>query len=296
MIVSTINTWRTSPLKKTVSPEHTLQIIQELIQRTNGDSDVFAETLRREKIPHLSFSQVSCVESCRQRYYLQYILGQDPQPTPEYFTKGKLFHNLLAAYYRRNGNRSNTEPGLDDDSVFAGWEAAHSHLSPGSRVHLENAYRVHLHYSWKDSQVIAVEQPFVMLVDPGLPPLVGVIDLVLKQDSTTIIVDHKTGRDFYPQDELQGAIYSEYMRREFGSESRSTFYYDHYRWVDNLQRIRKPALQRTPIASTADYWPQALERIRRGYRLIEQVTRDGRGTRGGQCFRCPYRGDCWENG
>ena len=224
------------------------------------------------------------MESCRQRYYLQYILGQDPEPTPEYFTKGKLFHNLLAAYYRHNGNT----PGQANPI-----EGALDTVSGGSRVHLENAYRVHLQHSWKDGQVIAVEKPFAMLVDPELPPLVGVIDLVLKENGATIIVDHKTGRDFYPQDELQGAIYTEYMRREFG-ESQSTFYYDHYRWVENLQRIRKPALQRTAIVSSADSWPSALERIRQGYRLIEQVTRDGRGMRGGQCFRCPYRGMCWQ--
>ena len=73
------------------------------------------------------------------------------------------------------------------------------------------------------------------------------------------------------------------------------FYYDHYRWVENLQRIRKPALQRTPIASSPDSWPAALERIRQGYQLIKQVSRDGRGTRNGQCFRCPYRSLCWQD-
>ena len=286
-------------LANTLNPQQALKRILDLIQRTNGDGDVFAQTLRRERIPHISFSQVSCVEFCPQRYYLQYVLGQDPDPLPDYFTKGKLFHSLLADFYRGNGHPSNHPPNTAGQAFADGAlphpaspNGAPSSLSPTSRTHLENAYAVHLQHSWSDCRVIAVEQPFAMLADEALPPLVGVIDLVLEHEGETIIVDHKTGRDFYPQDELQSAIYSEYLRRQFG-DTPVTFYYDHYRWVENLQRIRKPALQRTPVVPSAESWPAALERIRSGYRLIEQVTRQG-GTNGnGQCFRCPYRADCW---
>lgn len=272
-----------------IQPQQALQAILDVIERCNGDADGFAETLRREKIPHISYSQISTVESCRHRYHLQYILGQELQPVPDYFTKGKLFHQLLASHYREN-NCSSSQESL----ALALSEIAGEYEGRNQR-HLENAYRVHLQHSWKDCEVIAVEKPFAMLIDPHLPPCVGVIDLAARQDDTTIIVDHKTGRDFYPQDELQSAIYMEYMRREFGGDVRSAFYYDHYRWVENLHLIRKPALQRTRIDLPPGAWLAALERIRQGYQKIVDIWRDGRGLRYGECFRCPYRLACWDD-
>ena len=268
-----------------IQSQQALQAILDVIERSNGDADGFAETLRREQIPHISFSQISTVESCRQRYYLQYVLGQEPQPVPDYFTKGKLFHQLVASHYRKNG-RSSSQASL----AFAQAEIAGQYEGRNQR-HLENAFRVHLQHSWKDVEVIAVEKPFAMLIDPHLPPCVGVIDLAARQEDTYIVVDHKTGRDFYPQDELQSAIYMEYMRREYGNVN-SAFYYDHYRWVENLQRIRKPALQRTRIDLPPGTWLAALERIRLGYQRIEEILRDGCGLRYGECFRCPYRRTC----
>jgi len=47
--------------------------IQSLITECAGDSDRFAERLRAGRIPHLSFSQVSTVEACPDRYYLQFV-------------------------------------------------------------------------------------------------------------------------------------------------------------------------------------------------------------------------------
>ena len=38
--------------------------IQGLIAECAGDADRFTEQLRAERIPHLSFSQVSTVEAC----------------------------------------------------------------------------------------------------------------------------------------------------------------------------------------------------------------------------------------
>jgi hypothetical protein len=116
-------------------------------------------------------------------------------------------------------------------------------------------------------------------------------DLVLRKGENFVIVDHKTGRDFSPQDELQMAIYVEYIRREYGGKE-CPFYYDHYRWVNNLQRIRKPAFQRTRVVLPKRYWEAAEARIHAAQRTIERIRRQGWGVRNGQCFRCPYRGVC----
>jgi len=266
-----------------IHPQQALQAILDVIEHSNGDADGFAGTLRREHIPHLSFSQVTTAEFCPYRYHLQYIQNRDPDPVPEYFTKGKLFHQVVAASYREDRASASGAYQLALGTFAREYGGDNQH-------HLANAFLVHLENYWAGCEVIAVEKPFAMLIDPHLPPCVGVIDLIIKKDSRTIIVDHKTGRDFYPQDELQMAIYVEYMRNLFG-QVQYEFYYDHYRWVNNLGRIRKPAFQRTCVSQSAS-WSQMLERIRRGNDVIERIKSSGRGARIGECFRCPYRRTC----
>jgi hypothetical protein len=138
---------------------------------------------------------------------------------------------------------------------------------------------------------VSIEQPFVMALDAQLPPCVGVIDLVLQRAGTFILIDHKTGHDFYPEDELQMAIYLEYMQRQFGAVA-CEFYYDHYRWVTNLARIRKPAFQRKHVSLPPSYWQNALVRIRSAYQLMQQIKDGKKARRYGECFRCPYRTHC----
>lgn len=76
-----------------------LSNIYSVIEQTSGNWDRFAETLRHQQIAHLSFSQITTVEFCQYRYYLQYVDLVEPTPTPDYFTKGKLLHWAIASYY-----------------------------------------------------------------------------------------------------------------------------------------------------------------------------------------------------
>jgi|GEM_PF-646755 len=287
--------------------------IQELIAECAGDSDRFAERLRAERIPHLSYSQVATVEACPYRYYLQYVRGIEPDPVPEYFTKGKLLHQLIARDYS-NGHNGRTlslskcRPAYEDEVALQ--------FSGENLAHLLNALELHRRHAWRGAQVLGVEHPFVMRVDPTLPPLVGVIDLVLKENGSYLLVDHKTGRNFYPDDELQVAIYARYIQQAYGGESVRLFY-DHYRWVPNLERIRKPAFQRVEARADPAHWPQDLARIRAAYGMIREIQEifehwnplheNGRKpfrsedlrnsllritSASGECFRCPYRGMC----
>jgi hypothetical protein len=261
--------------------------IQDLIAKCAGDSDRFAEKLRAERIPHLSFSQVTTVEACPYRYYLQYVRGIDPEPVPDYFTKGKLLHQLIARDYS-NGHgqyfdRLSTRPDYEDEVALQ--------FSDENLAHLLNALELHRQNAWRDAEVVGVEHPFVMRVDESLPPMVGVIDLVLKSDDGFLLVDHKTGRNFYPDDELQVAIYARYILQAYGGLN-SRLFYDHYRWVKNLARIRKPAFQRVEVRAEPTHWPQDLARIRAAYGKIQTILDNGSAPRHGECFRCPYRGMC----
>jgi hypothetical protein len=261
-----------------------LATIRQVIDQAGEDTERFAETLRRRRIPHLSFSQVTTVEFCQYRYYLEYVELVELDPVPLYFTKGKLLHQIIAAAYRK---ADQGEP----DGLEEYYDLIDSQLEGEHRRHLRNALLVHLEQRWQDAEIISIEKPFVMDLDPDLPPCVGVVDLVLKRGATYLLIDHKTGHDFFPEDKLQMAIYIEYMKRQFGDVT-CEFYYDHYRWVNNLGRIRKPAFQRNYISIPASFWQTALERIRSGYRQIEQIKNGKPAARYGECFRCPYRRLC----
>ena len=250
-------------------PAEYLATILAVIEETRGSTDRFAETLRYRRIPHISFSQITTVEFCQYRYFLEYICLLAPTPTPDYFTKGKLLHQVIASFYEKEAG---FQAGDQDQagSAEGAYEVIDSAYEGDSRRHLRNAYTVHLQNRWQNCQILAVEQPFAMYAGPELPPIVGVIDLIIRKEDAIVIVDHKTGRDFYPEDELQMAIYLQYIQQQFGDLSYK-FYYDHYRWVNNLTRIRKPAFQRTQVRFPSTCWPAALDRIREGVKFTDQI-------------------------
>ena len=80
--------------------QDTYATLQSILTSVNNDSDMFVQTLHHQQLSYLSYSQITTVEFCQQRYYLQYILGQQPEPLPDYFTKGKLLHQLIAQTYQ----------------------------------------------------------------------------------------------------------------------------------------------------------------------------------------------------
>jgi hypothetical protein len=273
-----------SPLSKSLRLSENIALIDSVIAANAGDSEGFARILRKEQIPHLSFSQVTSVEFCQYQYYLQYCQVLEPDPVPTYFEKGKLLHEIIAASYGRVTKSEPIEVALYQEMIDRHFDGEH-------HLHLSNAIRLHLDHLWQDCEVIAVEKPFVMALEDGISPCVGVIDLILRQKDRIMIIDHKTGRDFYPQDVLQMAIYAEYIKRHYQAQEYE-FFYDSYRWVKNLNRIRKPAFQRKQVRIPEGYWPQALERIRRGHEQINKIMTTKSAVKNGECFRCPYRSLC----
>jgi CRISPR/Cas system-associated exonuclease Cas4 (RecB family) len=261
------------------------QTITDLMGQYAGDSDGFVTTLRSERIPHLSYSRLSSVEFCPQRYYIEYILMADEGANPEYFNKGKAFHRLAAEVYTGMAHHESPEPTSLANQIGDEFEGE-------NRDHLLNAAQLLLENLWQDYEVVGVEQPFVMLLEPDLPPCVGVIDLILRRGDQFVVIDHKTGRAFPKLDGFQLAVYQEYIRQTYGVETCQSFF-DCYRWVNHLGRIRKPAFQRSEVISG-----QSLDGIRRrfsdGYEIIRNLDHKKSIPRTGECYLCSHRKFCWE--
>ena len=257
--------------------------IQALIDQSADDSDAFISLLHHSGLTHISFSQVYAFESCPRQYYLKYILGHEITPVPEYFVKGKALHRTIANAYRAFSQ------GQAFDEEIIHYDGINRNSQAGT--HLRNGYLTLCQNMLPADEVLGIEKPFVFLLEGELPPVVGVIDLILRQGDALILIDHKTGRDFYQPDILQMAVYLSYLRST-GFQGECEFYYDSYRWVENLARIRKPAFNRQLMQiSDADFKNQA-GRLTAGYAGIKSLRRGRLPERNGACFRCAYRNIC----
>ncbi len=269
--------------------QQAFQQIREMLTDWQDSTETFARTLRGERIPHLSFSRLSSLEFCPQRYFLEYRQGLAPDPLPAYFEKGRLLHEIAAMIYTNLAKGKPTTPDEISDFIHENNGGEYQH-------HLRNAAHELQWNAWKDWNVVAVEQPFVIELAPDLPPCVGVIDLVLENEGEFAIIDHKSGRtffktDFYDPGKLQMSIYREYAKRAYAPQSLRLFY-DKYRWVNDLRRIRKPAFEREEIELSDDSWPHAYQKLRRGYQSMREMYHSGHYPKTGDCYRCPFRGMC----
>jgi CRISPR/Cas system-associated exonuclease Cas4 (RecB family) len=257
--------------------------IQELIDQCGGDSDTFVKDLHKSKIPHISFSQVYSFETCPQQYYMRYILGKEIIPIPEYFIKGKALHRTIANAYKLIRDGSD----FDEEIIYYGEINRFSQ----SGNHLRNGYLTFCQNVIPSIEVVGIEKPFVFLLSEDIPPVVGVIDLILSRGDILILIDHKTGRDFYQPDILQMTIYQGYMRST-GFQGECEFYYDNYRWVENLARIRKPAFERKKMVISETQIRESAQRLSEGYEGIRKLWQGSLPDKRGECFRCGYRNCC----
>ncbi len=271
-----------------MSNNHPFQIeadqIQALIDQSDGDSEIFISSLHHSRLAHISFSQVYAFETCPRQYYLKYMLGVEIAPVPEYFIKGKALHRTIANAYRAQMEGRN----ICEEII------AYDEILPDSQAgnHLRNGFLTLRQNMLSSDEVVGIEKPFVYLLNEEMPPIVGVIDLILKREDRLILIDHKTGRDFYQPDILQMAVYLNYLFST-GMKGECEFYYDSYRWVENLARIRKPAFTRQQMMiSAADAEIQA-KRLADGYEGIRNLRHGGLPGKTGECFRCAYRHYCW---
>ena len=88
------------------------------------------------------------------------------------------------------------------------------------------------------------------------------------------------------------AVYLNYLRSS-GIDGKVEFYYDSYRWVENLVRIRKPAFSRQQMTISETEAGMQAKRLTDGYEGIRTLREGGLPEKTGECFRCAYRNYCW---
>ena len=258
--------------------------IRDALAAHRGGMSSFVKQLDRGAAPYLSYSKITSVEFCPYRYYLEYVKRIRLRPEPVYFTKGRTFHKAADRLYRAVARGATVREDALERLIC-------KHDDETDRQHLRNAVALLRENAMADWEVLGVEQPFVLSLTPDLPPCIGVVDLILRREDVLAVIDHKTGKRLGNGDAMQLALYREHALRIHRIPECLTFF-DEYRWVNDLRRIRKPAFQRTRIRLRPTSWNGAIRRFRRGYRKIRKIEAENDAPGTGSCYMCPFRAVC----
>ncbi len=252
--------------------------------RWRGSFAWFMKKLDERQIPYLSHSKISTVERCPRCYYNQYIRGE--KPSSDAITTGLLFHSAVASFYEAiQSNRPITSPGIS-------LKISPKHPTLSERPLLNSALKTMRLNVWEGYEVVSVERPFFLDLATGLPPVIGVIDLILKLDNFYIVVDHKTSKRFGGLDADQLVLYAEYIRRFLGVKS-CVGVFDEYRVVPDLKKARKSVFRRTPVSVESSRIPQLIKRYRKGWKMIAKIHREDSAIPSDECWICNSVNNQW---
>lgn len=254
-----------------------------------------ASALRAE--PHLSVSQISTWLQCPRKYRFQY-LDRLPWPAvPSSLVFGTAVHAGLAALSQ--ARLEGDEPTLDDlhGAYRVAWAAEGKpvEMKDGETPEaLDAMAKAMLAVALEQprTRVLAVEEPFRVELAPGVPPLVGVIDLIEERDGRAVIVEHKTGAqrftdqrvadDYQPTAYALAALEMELPGVQSIEDVEVRF--------NVLLKLKKPVIDERPTRRTAR---QANE-LREVATAIWAAREAGifPPNRGWACATCPFRQAC----
>ena len=230
--------------------------------------------LDREKTAYLSHSKISLFERCPRCYYRQYIL--DERPDFPAILLGTLFHKAAHEFYRSHSPISPTK-------LFAHLNARPLDIERQGK--LRNALVLLCQNRWSDCVVVSVEEPFFIDLDSGLPPIIGVPDLVLSDGKLLKVIDHKTSTKFSKPDAGQLVLYAEHLRRCHKNRPIAA-YFDEYRLVSDLSTIRKPAFRRTQVPVDRKPLLALIKRYRVAWKRIIALDPDDEPFPADDCWLC----------
>jgi hypothetical protein len=161
-------------------------------------------------------------------------------------------------------------------------------LSPESLTLLGNAIDLLRRHRWEDHEVISIEEPFFMDLAAGLPPIIGIPDLVLRREESFIVVDHKTHKQKSDHDPSQLILYAEHVRRMYSSKC-VIGVFDSYRLVPDLQKATKHPFQRIPVSVDRALFSPLISRYSKAWKQIAAMNPGRVPKAGSDCYSCRDR-------
>lgn len=173
---------------------------------------------------YLSFSAIKTYQSCPLRYFFRYIAGLPDDLVSASLVFGASIHRAFEFHFRQL-LAGNTPPPLEDllAEYLRGWEereAEFVRFGKDEKGDLENlAIRMLTKFQSHDlskptGRILAVEEELRGSLIPGLPDLLGRVDLIVETPDELVVSDWKTSRARWSQEQVdenadQLILYSE---------------------------------------------------------------------------------------
>ncbi len=223
---------------------------------------------------YISFSAVRTYQQCPLRYFFKYIAGLPEESVSANLVFGSAIHHAVEHHFRR---LLEGEPAPSRDELFAqyreGWNdrTAPIRFGKDDKADAFDALADRMLQAFATNsiaqpagRILAVEETLRGSIIPGLPDVLGRVDLILETPDDLVITDWKTSRARYSQDQVEDSIeqlllYSE-LAKEFapGKQIRLEF----------AVLTKTKEVQIDQHSATAD--PLRVDRIKR---IVERVWR-----------------------
>lgn len=148
------------------------------------------------KIEHISVSRNQCYELCHMQYKYKYHLQVTTnQPTPFYFTFGKLIHRIIEEHTKSKGEKSIQRIKSEILSGVLEFQPGEKcpHLDNESHLRLNKNLHNYMNLAEKIGYEGETEWNFLIDIDqPNKRMLKGFIDRLIIKNNTAFILDFKT--------------------------------------------------------------------------------------------------------
>ena len=249
---------------------------------------------------YISFSAIRAYQACPLKYFFKYVAGLPEESVAATLIFGTAIHRAIEHHYREllAGNAPPTVDAMIQE-YSAGWQDRE-----GTQVRFgkeetrqdldETAKRMLAAFAVSSlakptGRILAVEETLRGLVIPGLPDLLGRVDLIIETDTELVISDWKTSRSRWSAEQAEDAteqllLYAE-LAQDFAPGKRV--------------RLEFVVLTKTKEVAV-DQFLSAVDslRVKRTKQVVERVWR---AIEAGHfypapspmnCAGCPYRQPC----
>ena len=249
-------------------------------------------------LPYLSHSRLSSYRQCSLKFRFQYVDKVEPAFVPAPLAFGVAFHQVVEEALVRlmAGDTPSVEELLPLFATAMDEQAKEvpvrcgENETPASMVELaERMLKAWLAWQRPAARIIAVEHEFRVPIAEWLPPLVGRIDLVEEHEDHIEIIDVKTSRGKWGEDDVaqhagQLSLYRaaiDDLVREVGKPVKLGF--------EVITKTKKPFVERLYVAEVEPLGRQirtatvVLEAIEKGVFIPSPSW---------QCASCPFAEAC----
>jgi putative RecB family exonuclease len=258
-----------------------------------------AESKPPQHRDYISFSAIRLYQQCPLRYYFRYVAGLPEETVGASLVFGSAIHRAVERHFRQllEGQAApSTEEllaeyseGFKDHSAPIRFGKDEDDLSLNSlAVKMLTAFS-NSDVARPKGRILAVEESLRGSVIPGLPDLLGRVDLIVEEPEELVISDWKTSRARYSQDQIEDSteqllLYSE-LARDFAPGKRVKLEFA------VLTKTKETSIDRH--SSPAD--PLRVDRIKR---IVERVWQSIENEHWFpapsqfNCPSCPYKDAC----